>query len=92
MKRPITVEILSSPGCERCAQAKDELKRLVSELGGDRIEWREVDVVEEIDYAVRLGVLSTPAIAIDGRLAFRALPSAKRLRQILERKLNEAQP
>lgn len=90
MKRPIKVEILSSPGCSRCARAREELKRVVAEMGADRVQWSEVNVVEQIDYAVQLGVLSTPAIAIDGRLAFRALPSAGRLRQALQRKLNRA--
>jgi predicted thioredoxin/glutaredoxin len=38
---------------------------------------------------VRLGVLSTPAIAVDGELVFSALPSAKKLRQTLERRLQQ---
>jgi len=80
----LKIEVFSSPGCAKCAHAKDALRRIAAELGGDRIAWRDVDVLAEMDYAVRLGVLSTPAIAINGRLVFTALPSAKKLRAVLE--------
>lgn len=47
-------------------------------------------MVEEIDYAVALGVLSTPANALNGELVFPSLPSAAKLRQaIVSRLLNE---
>ncbi|BAU49685.1 thioredoxin [Sulfurifustis variabilis] len=85
----IKVEVFSSPGCNRCAQAKDALKRIAAELGGERIEWREVNVLEELDYAVKLGVLSTPAITVNGRLVFTALPSAKKLRAALEEEIRK---
>ena len=79
----VKVEVFSSPGCGKCAHAKDALRRIAAELGGDRIAWRDVDVLAEMDYAIQLGVLSTPAIAINGRLVFTALPSAKKLRAVL---------
>jgi protein-disulfide isomerase len=83
------VEVFSSPGCGKCGHAKALLRRLAEELGGGRVEWREVNVLDEIDYAVSLGVLSTPAIAVNGELVFTALPSAKKLRQTLEQKLQQ---
>lgn len=83
----INVEVFSSPGCGKCGHARDMLRRLTEEIGAGRIAWREVNVLEEMDYAVSLGVLSTPAIAINGKLEFTALPSAKKLRQILEKQL-----
>lgn len=83
----IKVEVFSSPGCGKCAHAKTALKRIAEELGGDCIQWREVDILQEMDYAVQLGVLSTPAIAIDGRLEFTSLPSEKKLRAHLQAKL-----
>lgn len=85
----IKVEVFSSPGCGKCGHAKALLRRLAEELGGGRVEWREVNVLDEIDYAVSLGVLSTPAIAVNGELVFTALPSAKKLRQTLEQKLQQ---
>ena len=80
----LKVEVFSSPGCTRCGQAKDMLRKVAEEIGGGRLAWREVNVLDEMDYAVSLGVLSTPAIAVNGRLVFTALPSAKKLRQTLE--------
>ena len=86
----IKVEVFSSPGCTRCGQAKDILRKIAEEIGGGRLAWREVSVVEELDYAVKLGVLSTPAIAVNGRLVFTALPSAKKLRAALEAEIRKS--
>lgn len=84
----VKVEVFSSPGCGKCTYAKETLKRVAAELGGTALTWREVDVLREIDYAVQLGVLSTPAIAINGRLVFTALPSANKLRRALKSELD----
>ena len=83
----LKVEVFSSPGCGKCGHAKATLQKIVEDMGRDRIEWREVNVLEELDYAVSLGVLSTPAIAINGELQFASLPSAKTLRSELEARL-----
>jgi protein-disulfide isomerase len=48
------------------------------------VQWREVNILEEMDYAVDLGVLSTPAIAINGKLVFTGLPSHKKLHRALQ--------
>jgi len=85
----IKVEVFSSPGCGKCGHAKDVLRKLAEELGGDAIQWREVNILEEIDYAVELGVLSTPSIAINNKLIFTSLPSLKKLRSELLEHLNE---
>ncbi len=79
----VKVEVFSSPGCGKCTQAKSVLKVIAAELGQDRVSWREVNILEEMDYAVELGVMSTPAIAINGELTFVTLPSAAKLRSEL---------
>ena len=43
------------------------------------IEWLELDILQAIDYAVELGVLKPPAVAIDGKLAFSKLPHPEQL-------------
>jgi len=83
----VKVEVFSSPGCSKCAKAKAVLKAVMEELSQDEITWREVNILEEIDYAVDLGVMSSPAIAIDGQLVFVSLPSAAKLRTELLRRL-----
>jgi len=85
--KPVQIEVFSSPGCSRCGQVFDLLQTITRELGAERIEWREVNVLDELDYAVELGVLSMPAIAIDGELVFKSHPSAGKLREALETRL-----
>ncbi len=85
--KPVQIEVFSSPGCSRCGQVFDLLQMITRELGAERIEWREVNILDELDYAVELGVLSMPAIAIDGELVFKSHPSAGKLREALETRL-----
>jgi len=86
----IKVEVFSSPGCSKCGHAQALLKKIAAEKGEERIQWREVNILDELDYAVSLGVLSTPAIAIDGQLVFTGLPSSRKLQSVLEQRINEA--
>ncbi|WP_372834396.1 thioredoxin family protein [Pontibacterium sp.] len=82
----VLVEVLTASGCGRCQKARSLAQETVAELNNARIQYREINVVEEIDYAVQLGVLSTPAIALNGELVFPAPPSKAKLRlAILER-------
>lgn len=85
----VVVEVLTASGCGHCQKAKTLAKETIAELGDNRIQYREVNVVEEIDYAVRLGMLSTPAIALDGELVFPAPPSKAKLRQAILDRLGE---
>ncbi len=84
---PIIVEVFSSPGCAKCVKAKDEVLGFIREHGRGAVELREVNVLDEMDRALDLGVMATPAIAIDGELVFRALPRERALRAELEARL-----
>jgi len=89
--KQIQVEVFTAPGCGKCGRAKDVLKSVVDGWAEADIDWREVNILEELDYTVQLGVLSTPAIAIDGKLVFTGLPSEKKLLQALRECLEEGQ-
>ena len=78
----IKVEVFTAPGCGKCGKAKHVLEDIVNEMGAD-VEWREINILKEMDYAIELGVLSTPSIAINGELVFTALPSVKQLQKTL---------
>lgn len=80
----IVVEVFGSPGCAKCVKAKDEVLRFIWENGPGAVELREVNVLEEMERALDLGIMATPAIAIDGELVFRTLPREKALRAELE--------
>lgn len=86
----IKVEAFSTPGCGKCANARDTLKSVAEEFGQDKVTWRDVNVLEELDYAVELGVITPPSIAIDGDLVFPKLPTADKLREELMRRLRRA--
>lgn len=77
----IKIEVIAAPGCKKCAKAQSELHAIAaSVLGEARLVWREVSVLEELDYAVSLGVLSMPAIAVNGELRFSSLPTPEQFR------------
>lgn len=84
----VKIEIFAAPGCTACAQARTLLKTVADEFSA--VSWREVDVLQEVDYAVTLGIVSTPAIAIDGELVFASLPNARKLRAELARRCGHA--
>lgn len=86
----ILVEVFSAPGCAKCAQTRQALKSVAEELDKERLVWRDVNVLVEMDYAVELGVLCPPSLAIDGELVFPALPTPERLRAELARRLKSA--
>ena len=79
----VTVEVFVSNFCENCANARLMVDQEISRLDKTRFDVCYVDVVERIDHAVALGVLATPAIAIDGKLVFTGLPAAAVLQAAL---------
>jgi thiol-disulfide isomerase/thioredoxin len=83
----ILVEIFSAPGCAKCKESRQALKSVAEELDGERFEWRDVNILQEMDRAVELGVMSPPSLAIDGELVFPALPTPQRLRAELSKRL-----
>jgi glutaredoxin len=74
------IEMFHAPGCAACASARAELKAAARQAAKE-LEWLEVDVIDNLDRAVELGVLTLPAIVIDGKLAFTSLPTAAQLRE-----------
>ncbi len=83
------VELFQTAGCRSCADTRDALKS-VAEQTVPGIQWRDVDVTKELDYAVELGVMSLPAMAVDGQLAFSSLPTPAQFRDELERRARAA--
>lgn len=88
MNNPITIELISTFTCNRCEKAKIEVKKMIEQLNNDSIIYQEVNVLEQLDYVVKLGVLKTPAITINGELVFRSMPSNSQFNKTLEKYLN----
>ena len=72
------LELFYAKGCEKCASGRENLKQTAIEADPE-LQWIELDVMDNLDYAVELGVLTLPALAIDGTLAFTSLPTPKQL-------------
>lgn len=86
----ILIEAFSAPGCAKCAETRQALKSVAEELDKERVVWRDVNILEKMDYAVELGVMSPPSLAIDGELVFPVLPTPERLRTELAKRLQSA--
>lgn len=50
------------PGCARCTQTEQLVKAVVSEKGSDI----EVEKITDVKEMMAMGIISTPAVAIDG--------------------------
>lgn len=74
------IEMFHAPGCSKCTAARAELKAAAQQAANE-LEWLELNVTDNLDHAVALGVLTLPAIAIDGELVFTSLPTAAELRE-----------
>ena len=79
------VELFQTAGCKSCAAARATLKS-VAEQAVPGLVWRDVDAAAEIDYLVEVGVMSLPALAVDGQLAFSSLPTPQQLALELQRR------
>lgn len=79
------VELFHAVGCKRCADSREAL-RAAAEQSVPGLLWREVDATRELDYAVELGVMGLPAVAVDGELAFPSLPTPAQLIAELQRR------
>jgi thioredoxin 1 len=82
----IYIEEFMSPGCVGCPQVKEMLKILSEELDGD-ITVEEVDITVDTARAAQYGVMSVPAIAINGDLKFIGVPKKEELKNALEEEL-----
>ena len=76
------IKVLGS-GCARCNQLADVVKAVVS---ADGIE-AEIEKIEDIQQIISWGVMSTPALVVDGQVCCKGrVPSADELRQMLTAK------
>ncbi|HTT12498.1 MAG TPA: glutaredoxin [Burkholderiaceae bacterium] len=83
----IRLEMFVAPGCACCDPKREALRAVTAELGPDRFEWREIDLLEHVERAVEPGVRSPPSLAIDAALVFPARATPERPRAELARRL-----
>ena len=76
------VELFHTPGCSECTAANAQLRMAAQEAVKD-LEWREVNVLDDLDRAVELGVMTLPSIVVDGEVVFTSMPTIAQLRHAL---------
>jgi thioredoxin 1 len=84
----VYIEDFMSPGCVGCPQVKEMLKSLIEELRGE-ITVEEVDITVDTVRAAQYGIMSVPALAINGELKFMGVPRKEELKQALQEELNK---
>mgnify|MGYP001766476134 CR=1 FL=1 len=76
---PVTIEVLG-PGCARCQETYRVVRHVVEQSDFACTLTKS----EAIDRMVALGVLQTPAIAVNGKLVFAGrIPKVDEVRQLL---------
>ena len=69
------------PGCKNCESLKENVKEAAAELGLEDLELTSVEEPEEI---VNRGVMSTPALAVDGETKVSGrVPSKEEIKEML---------
>ena len=80
----VYVEDFMSPGCVGCPAVKEMLKNLSEKLNGEvEITVEEVDITVDTTRAAQYGIMSVPAIAINGVLKFMGVPKKEELEKAL---------
>ncbi len=79
----VSIQVFSSPGCSKCKQARKMLQNIVEGFEENHFNWKEVNVLNELDYSAKMGIVSTPAIVIDDKLVFNKLPTPDELKTYL---------
>ena len=82
----VYVEEFMSPGCVGCPAVKEMLEELSEELSGE-VTVEEVDITIDTTRAAQYGIMSVPAIAINGALKFVGVPTKEELKNALAEEL-----
>lgn len=73
------VQVLMTPGCAGCPQAKKIVDEVVADLEG--VDWEEVDISDDPSRGVELGIMSVPAVVVAGELFGTGVPNRDKLRE-----------
>jgi len=73
------IQVLGS-GCPTCKKLFESTKQAVAELGLKE----EVEYITDVQEIVKMGVMSSPVLAIDGKPVIAGfLPDAKKIREVI---------
>jgi small redox-active disulfide protein 2 len=76
------------PGCAKCKKVEETVRKVAGEVGSDFM----VEKVTDIQEIISLGILSTPAITVDGVVKSSGrIPEPGEIRQWLGKQFNPAE-
>jgi thioredoxin 1 len=84
----VYVEEFTSPGCVGCPAVRAMLEELSQEFR-DRLIVEEVNIAEDAARAAQYGIMTVPAVAINGRLKFTGVPGRGELRSAILEEMKE---
>jgi small redox-active disulfide protein 2 len=72
------------PGCAKCKQTEEVVHKAVTETGVEAM----VEKVSDIQAILALGILSTPAVTVDGAIKLSGrVPTVNEVKQWLEKEI-----
>lgn len=76
------IEVYGSEGCKKCSKLKDNIENMVNELGfSNKVDVQKVEDPVEL---AKKGIMSTPAVAVDGEVKYKGkVPSDKEIKELL---------
>jgi thioredoxin 1 len=78
----VYVEEFMSPGCVGCPAVKEMLEDLSGEFG-DKLTVEEVDITVDTTRAAQYGIMSVPAVVVNGILKFIGVPGKEELKKAI---------
>jgi thioredoxin 1 len=84
----VYVEEFMSPGCVGCPAVKEMLEELSDEFG-EKLIVEEVDITVDTARAAQYGIMSVPAVAVNGILKFMGVPGKEELKKAILEELEE---
>jgi len=79
----ILVQIVSAPGCSKCAGAQEVIKSYAKDM--KNVSVKEVNIAENPELAVKHGIMSTPAVIVNGKLAFSSAPKLEEFKKYINK-------
>ena len=81
----VVVELLESNFCPKCAVVKERVEKVAKDMG---VEVRLLDPVEDADRIVELGILTSPAVVVNGKVKFAGvIPTEEKIRKAIEEEI-----
>ena len=85
----VYVEEFMSPGCVGCPAVKAMLEELANEFQGQLII-EEVNIAVDAVRAAQYGIMTVPAVAINGMLKFMGIPGKAELKAAILEEMKES--